>query len=663
MNKASLRYTRRQFLAAAGSALAATCAWGSPAILPRRRRFERIIVLGIDGMDPGLLERYRREGRMPNAEALTQRGCFRPLRTTCPPQSPVAWSDFVSGTNPGGHGIFDFIARDPETLTPYLSTARTHLPSRTWKLGKFAIPFGRPRTQLLRQGPTLWHELEKNGFPALALRAPVNFPPTPTKARTLSGLTTPDIHGSYGVFTLFTTDPGRKLEDVPGGRIRRMDMQEHRATCVLEGPVNSFHADAEPVTVPIVVDRDPQRPILRVRAQQVEMYLREGEWSEWITLRFPMLPPFVETTGICRLYAKRVHPQCELYVSPINFDPANPAMPISTPHDYAAELAKALGNFYTQGMPEDTAALSSGVFDDDEYREQALFVTEESMRLYEHELRRFRAGFFYAYFSTLDLNSHAFWRTLDSEHPLYTPELAARHGDFLPRLYERMDQAIGMALAAADDRTWVLVVSDHGFCSFRRQFHLNSWLMDNGYARPLEPRERGQDAFFSNVDWTRTRAYGLGINGLYLNIKGREPEGIIAPGDEAERLRTELIERLLALRDPETGEQVIAGVYRPEDIYSGPYVGKAPDLIVGYNVNYRASWKTVLGSYPFATIEENRDPWSGDHCMDPQFIPGVLLSSLPLTGEQPALMDLAPTIFAAADVPVPPACTGRTLLT
>ena len=225
-----------------------------------------------------------------------------------------------------------------------------------------------------------------------------------------------------------------------------------------------------------------------------------------------------------------------------------------------------------------------------------------------------------------------------------------------------MDRAIGSALEAADDNTWVLVVSDHGFCSFRRQFHLNSWLMDNGYARARDPRERGRDGFFSVTDWTRTRAYGLGINSLYLNIRGREPDGIVEPGEDAEALRRELIEKLLALRDPETGEAIVAGVYRPEDIYSGPYVSEAPDLIIGYRPNYRASWKTVLGAYPYGVVEDNLDPWSGDHCMDPQFIPGTLLSSVPLSVEPPALKDLAPTILTAAGVPVPPECTGRNLM-
>jgi predicted AlkP superfamily phosphohydrolase/phosphomutase len=289
-------------------------------------------------------------------------------------------------------------------------------------------------------------------------------------------------------------------------------------------------------------------------------------------------------------------------------------------------------------------------------------VLEENNRLYEHELDRFRSGFFFQYFSSLDLNSHAFWRTIDPEHPLYTRELAKKHGDFLPWLYEQMDKAVGRALEFADDRTLVLAVSDHGFVSFRRQFNLNTWLMDNGYAQAVPGYSRGEQSFFQDTDWTGTKAYGLGINSLYLNLRGREPDGIVEPGVDAEALRGELIEKLTAIRDPKNGEQVITRVIRPEDAYSGPYVKDAPDLIVGYNRNYRASWDTVLGAYPKEQILDNLDPWSGDHCMDSQFLSGSFLCNRGNASETPALLDMAPTILAAFGVPAAPEMTGRNVL-
>ena len=655
-------FSRREFLVTTGSAAMAMSTLGFPAIVRAGSKIDRIIVLAVDGMDPGLLHKYMAQGRMPNAKRLVEMGSFKPLGTSYPPQSPVAWSNFIAGTNPGGHGIFDFIARDSETLLPYLATARTTPPKHTLELGKFNIPLSSPKTELLRHGPTLWAQLQEAGLDATVVRAPVNFPPTDSDAKTLSGLTTPDIHGSYGVFSFFTNSPEWMSKDVPGGRVSRVILRDGLAQCTLRGPGNSFKIDNEKINIDFTAAVDPDRPLARIRIQDADLFLRGGEWSDWVTLKFPMIPYFAETSGICRFYLKQAHPYFQLYVTPVNIDPGDPAMPISTPSDYAEKLTRELGKFYTQGMPEDTSALSSGVFSDDDYRQQATFCLEENMRMYENEFAKFDKGFFYCYFSCLDLNSHAFWRTIDPQHPLYTPELAARHGDFLPWLYSRMDDAIGTALKGADDRTLVLACSDHGFCSFRRQFNLNSWLMDNGFAHARNPRDRGYSSFFQDTDWGQTKAYGLGINSLYLNIRGREPDGVVNPGDEAESLRTKLIEQLTAVRDPKTGDQVITSVFRPEEIFSGPYVKDAPDLIVGYNENYRASWDTILGSYPKEVLLDNTDPWSGDHCMDPQFLPGVLLSNRPIALETPTLSDLAPSILSAVSLPVPKESTGKNVL-
>jgi len=654
--------SRRKFLVASGGAALALGTVGFPAIIRSKSKIDKVVVLAIDGMDPGLLHLYMRQGRMPNAQRLIQQGSYSSLKTSYPPQSPVAWSNFISGTNPGGHGIFDFIARDSETLAPYLATAKTYPPKHTLELGKFNLPLSSPKTELLRRGPTLWAQMQDAGYDSRIVRAPVNFPPTETDAETLSGLTTPDLHGSYGVFSFFTNSPEWLTRDVPGGQINRVAVRRNAAHCKLRGPVNSFSVDGKKIMIPFTVDIDPNRPLARISIQNEEILLREGDWSEWVTLQFPMIKYIAETSGICRFYLKKAHPHLELYVTPLNIDPANPAMSISTPDDYAEKLTREVGKYYTQGMPEDTAALSSGVFNDDDYRQQATMCVEENMKLFEHEFDRFDRGFFYCYFSALDLNSHAFWRCIDKDHPLYTPELAKQHGDFLPWLYSRMDDAIGKALERADERTLLFTVSDHGFQSFRRQFNLNSWLMDNGYATARNPRERGYSSFFQDTDWGGTKAYGLGINSLYLNIRGREPDGTVNAGDESESLRDELIARLTAVRDPENGEPVITRVFKPEEVFSGPYVKNAPDLIVGYNKNYRASWDTILGSYPKDVLLDNLDPWSGDHCMDPQFLSGVMLSNKKIAADTPALSDMAPTILEAVHLPVSKESTGKNVL-
>ena len=498
----------------------------------------------------------------------------------------------------------------------------------------------------LRKGPSLWVELEKRGVPCTVLRMPANFPPTAGGGRALSGLGTPDLHGGYGIFTHYTDRVGERTRDVAGGHIERVRVLDNAIETVLPGPANTLDTTSRPTDVPFTVLIDPASASVRVRIQESDFLLREGEWSDWVAVRFTLVPHISEVSGICRFLLQRAHDGFELFVTPVNIDPLDPAMPISSPSGYSADLARRLGRFYTQGMAEGTGALSAGVLSDAQYREQAVQVLRESQRMFDAELARFREGFFFFYYSTLDLNSHAFWRTLDPGHPLYPGELAARHGDLLPWLYEEMDREVGKALAACDPETLLIVLSDHGFGSFRRQFNLNSWLLENGYAALKTGASRGETDFFGDTRWGGTRAYGLGINSLYLNMKGREPDGRVEPCAR-EALRSELIARLSAAVDPVTGARPIHGVYRPEDIYSGPEVKNAPDLIVGYNPNYRASWDTILGKYSTEVLLDNRDPWSGDHCLDRAFMSGCLFCNRRIPQEEPALETLAPYILRA----------------
>ena len=654
-------YSRRDFIRVAGAAAGAGIL-GFPAVVRARPKTRATIVLGIDGFDPTLLTRFIREGRMPHARRLIERGAFSPLRTSDPPQSPVAWANFSSGTDPGGHGLFDFIARDPETLEPYLSCARIEGRPKSVRMGDWRIPLSARRLVNLRKGPAFWRTLQEHGVPATVIRLPSNFPPTECDATTLSGLGTPDIHGGYGTFTFYTDRKAERSRDVSGGRIERVRIREHQIRCTLRGPLNSLDAAGRTVDVPFTVFVDPVGPAARFSVQGHDFILQAGEWSDWITVTFHMLPHVVTVSGICRFFLKSARNDFQLYVSPVNIDPADPFLPISTPAGYSRRLAQQVGKFYTETMAQDTNALSTGIFDDNEYREQAGYVLDEERRLFAHAFNRFRDGFFFFYFSSLDLNCHTFWRTLDPAHPLYSAELARDQGDFIPWLYGKMDEVIGEALARVDDATTLIVMSDHGFGSFRRQFNLNSWLMDNGYAAAVRGARRGADDYFSAVDWTRTAAYGLGINSLYLNLEGREPGGRIAPGPEQERLTGELVTRLKAVRDPQTGEPVISNVYRPREIYSGPCVRDAPDLIVGYRPPYRASWDTVLGKYPREHVLDNTDPWSGDHALDSPFMSGVLLANRPIHAKRPALLDLAPSILSGHGVPVPAAMTGHGVL-
>jgi predicted AlkP superfamily phosphohydrolase/phosphomutase len=619
----------------------------------------RVIVLAIDGMDPGLLLQYVREGRMPACKRLIENGTFAPLGTSTPPQSPVAWSDFVSGADPGQHGIFDFIARDPETMKPYLASARTSEASLQLPFGDYLLPLAGAKLELLRDGHTLWDLLDRGGIDTTVLYAPVNFPPGKSGARTFSGLTTPDIHGSYGVFTLFSEDPDRRPGTVSGGRIDRISFSNGVAKCLLRGPANTLRKDQRGSNVVFTVEVNRARTMARLDVQGRRALLRRGEWSDWIPVSFEMIPHLASASGICRFFLKEISPRLELYMSPVNIDPFDPVMPLSSPEGYSRELVQDVGYFYTQGMAEDTSALSAGVLDDSEYRQQAINVLEEQERLFHHELSRFDEGFLFGYFSSLDLNSHAFWRCMDDQHPMYDEAVAREHGDFLPWLYSRLDKVVGETMLGADDQTAVFVMSDHGFVTFRRTFNLNTWLLENGYATLLNRSDR-EASYFQNTDWGQTRAYAIGINSLYLNLRDREADGTVSAGD-AKELKQELATRLKAARDPATGEPVATNVYDADHVYHGDHVKDAPDLIVGYTPGYRASWETILGAYPPEVLGDNMDPWSGDHCMDPRYLPGVLLSNRVYDTERPLLRDLAPTILGHFGLPVPPEMTGKAL--
>jgi predicted AlkP superfamily phosphohydrolase/phosphomutase len=622
---------------------------------------QKLIILGIDGMDPQLLKRFMAEGRMPNFSALSARGSFRLLTTSIPPQSPVAWSNLITGMNAGGHGIFDFIHRDPHTMQPYFSASRVEPPRHGIHLGSWVIPLGGGTAEQLRQGKAFWQILDEHGVPNSIFRMPSNFPPVKAKGNTLSGMGTPDLRGSYGTFSFYTDDPLAAAGTVEGGQIIPVQVENSQVTARLIGPDNSFRRGAPPALEPFTVSIDPLDPVARFEVQDAKFMLREGEWSDWIHVQFQLIPFIGNVKGICRFYLKQAHPRFQLYVSPVNIDPADPALPISTPKSYSRDLVEETGEFYTQGISEDTKALSAGVLDDKEYLDQSKTVLAEHRRIFDAEFPKFRRGVFFFYFSSLDLNSHMLWRLIDPQHPEYNAESAAQYGSALSEFYQQIDQVLGEVLPRLDDHTTLLVLSDHGFAPYNRSFNLNTWLLNNGYVTLKSEPNPDQSVAFANVDWSRTRAYGLGLNGLYLNLRGRERQGIVMPGAEADALLKEIKDKLLSVRDPQNNVAAITRVDRASEVYQGPYALSGPDLLVGYNRGYRAGWQTILGNFPADVFENNGNPWSGDHCMDYTLVPGVLLSNRPIDATSPALTDIAPTILAQFGIRQPDDMMGHSV--
>ena len=623
---------------------------------------KKLIVLGIDGMDPQLLRKFMQEGKMPNFFRLAEQGSFRELTTSIPPQSPVAWSNLITGMNAGGHGIFDFIHRDPKTFELYFSTSRVEAPKHSVHIGNWVVPIGSGTAEQLRKGKAFWTVLDEHGIPNSVFRIPANFPPVPAKGETVSGMGTPDLRGTYGTFTFYTDDPTAVAGAVEGGQIVPVQVENSEVKASLIGPDNSFRKGSPPTTEPFKVAIDPLEAVAKISFQDQEFVLREGEWSSWMPVEFQLIPFFGNVHGICRFYLKQAHPRFQLYVSPINIDPANPALPISTPKSYSRDLSEEVGEFYTQGISEDTKALSSAVLDDAEYLQQAREVLAEHRRIFDAEFPKFREGMFFFYFSSLDLNSHMFWRLMDPKHPGYDAALAQQNANAIEWFYHQIDEVLGEVLPKLDAETTLLVLSDHGFAPYDRSFNLNTWLVQNGYIVMKNDATQDSNEPLANVDWSKTRAYGLGLNGLYLNLRGRERQGIVAPGAEEDILIKELSDKLLAEKDPKTNLPIITRMDRASVVYQGPYASTGPDLLVGYNRGYRAGWQTILGGFPPDVLEDNTNPWSGDHCMDFTLVPGVVLSNRRITAAQPALTDIAPTIFAEFGIAKPRDLTGRSIL-
>jgi predicted AlkP superfamily phosphohydrolase/phosphomutase len=604
----------------------------------------RVVVLGIDGLDYHLVRDLIGQGRLPHLATLGADGRFTPLATTTPPQSPVAWSTFITGLDPGEHGIFDFIHRQPATLESFLSTSRTVPPGRMLTFGRWQFPLEGGRVELLRQGTPFWEVLEARGIETTIVRMPANFPPSGTATRELSGMGTPDMLGTYGIFTLFTSRPEVfERQDVSGGMILPIDVIDGVARAAIEGPPNPYLVTPVPTRVDFEAHVDAARGSVKIVVGDQTQVLRPGEWGDWLPVSLP-LAPLTDIPGEVRFLLKRITPHFELYASPINLDPLAPALPISSPESYAGELAEAGGRFYTQGMPEDTRGMNAGVLGADELLAQARITFAENLRQFDYVLPRATDGLLFYYFGHVDQVSHMMWRAMDPSHPAYT-DADAKYRRVVEELYVEMDGVVGRTAAALGPDDLLVVMSDHGFAPWRRAVNVNSWLRDAGYLTVTSARAATAPAL-AGVDWATTRAYAVGLNGLYVNTQGREGRGIVPPGARG-ALAREIAARLQATIDPATGQPAVTRAFVREEAYTGQaHLDLSPDIVVGYARGTRVSSDSALGSVAADVFSDNREAWSGDHSMDPAHVPGVLFTSRPLRVPAPGLQQLAASLLA-----------------
>ncbi|WP_397568614.1 alkaline phosphatase family protein [Schlesneria sp. T3-172] len=630
---------------------------------PGKMRFQRVVILGLDGLDHGLTTRMLAENKLPNLARLRDQGGFQRLGSTLPPISPVAWSSFQTGVNPGKHNIFDFLVPDEQTYRPRMSSVEIHPPRPLFRLGKWAFPFSRPDIRLLRKSRPFWSVLSEYGIFNCIIRVPVSFPPEKLNGVQLSAMCVPDLRGTQGEFTHFTTglpEPldGNTPQSANGPNRIRLTRAGNIITAELPGPPHPRGPEQGALKLPFRVTlHDAETAYLKIGREK--RLLRRGEYTDWIPLEFKS---GLSTTisGVCKFLLLATTPEIELYVTPINIAPQRPAMPIGYPKVYPVYLAKRQGPYATLGLAEDTWGLNESVLSDDQFHQQCLETDQEREAMFFDALDQVPRGLCVCVFDGTDRMQHMFWRYHDDQHPARPAEVPPTYEQAIEKLYARMDELVGRTMAkCAQKETLLMVLSDHGFNSFRRGIDLNRWLELEGYLTVND--DRRDEEYLAGIDWSRTRAFAIGLTGIFLNLKSRFSQGIIEDEGEADRLRTEITERLSALVDPENGRPPIRRIYQALQVYHGPYKSQAPDLIIGYEEGYRVSWEAANGQTSRDVFHANTRAWSGDHCVDPTVVPGVLFCNHSLLTESPRLLDIGPTVLDLFGVPTPGYMDGQVL--
>ena len=636
----------------------------------RRRKVRRVVVLGLDGLDPLLVDEYLESGLLPNLASLRDRGTYARLGTTWPPLSPVAWSSFSTGTNPGKHNIFDFLTRDPASYGPRISSVRIRPPTRHLRWGGYRIPLSKPRVEALRKSKPFWAVLGESGVFSAVLRVPITFPPDQFHGVQLSAMCVPDIRGTQGTFAYFSEngtanhngDTSTAASDLAGEQIK-VRREGDVVTAYLPGPPNPLRFDAQQVRVPVRVTRNRGgRIVLQAAGQRIG--LNELQFTDWQRLPF-RLAPGVRAWGICRFFLRSFTP-FEMYATAVQIDPGKPLMPISHPKVYSIYLAKQQGRFATLGLAEDTWSLSEGLMSEEAFLKAAYDIDEERQQMFFDSLQRVKRGLIACVFDAPDRIQHMFWRFGDESHPARGSNVsridANRH--VIRDMYVRMDKLVGKTISSIDDETALVVMSDHGFKPFRRGVDLNAWLRDHGYLTLNGNAVNSDRSYLADVDWSQTKAYAVGLAGIFINLRGRESQGIVAQGAESQQLVRDLCNGLTGLMDTDNAQSAVAiheAVPR-ESVYHGPYVEAAPDIIVGYNVGYRVSWDAAVGKCGPTVFSDNTKAWSGDHCIHPSLVPGVLFSNYKLNAADAQIIDLGPTVLELLGVATPAYMDGKSLV-
>ncbi|MBN1232610.1 MAG: alkaline phosphatase family protein [Candidatus Coatesbacteria bacterium] len=614
--------------------------------LVKKPRFKKIIIIGFDGMDYGLTSDWIEKGYLPHLKEIADKGSYLPLRTTTPSISPVAWSSFQTGVHPAKHNIFDFLARNPQKYEIDLSSARVFSPSKHFKIGKYRIPRNKGGVRLLRGSKPFWIYLGEHGILSQIIRVPITFPPESFAGMSLSAMCTPDILGTQGTFYYcFEEEEGLEY-----GRSLRVRRDNNKVSFLLEGPQNPFSDNGDILKVPVSLILGTKNADMHING--VSYKLEINKYSEWIRINFKM--PFGKKfSGIALFYLISVKP-FKMYISPIQIDPENPVLPISAPLYYSSYIAKKNGLFSTLGLAEDTWGLESGILTEEAFCNQVQIIHEERKKMFFDALDKKHDGLVCCVFDFTDRLQHTFFRYIDESHPQFRESKI----NVILESYKEADKIVGNVIKHENKDTLIMIISDHGFKSFRRCVDINRWLSDQGYLVLKEAESKSE--YLQNIDWEKTRAYAFGLSGLYINLEGREGKGTVKK-EEYYILRQEIKNKLEKLMDKEKECYAIKEAILPDDIYKGPYIKNAPDIIIGYNEGYRISWTSVVGGIGKKVFEDNNKYWSGDHSIHPALVDGVFFSSNELNAETIKMIDIAPIILDLWGIKIPDYMDGEVL--
>ena len=625
----------------------------------------RVVILGFDGVEPTIVDTMIAAGELPNLAKLKETGSYARLTSAIPPQSPSAWSSFTTCKSTGAHGVYDFVTREPARYRPKKG------------FGSFQIvelaedgSVSKPAAFVpVRKGDSFWKVADQQGLKVAALNVPFAFPAEDlAEGCMLCGLGVVDIRGTDSTSFSFS-DTYTAEEGVAGGVLIPLRFEGNTAKVTVPGARNPRGTYGTPdafISAPLEFTVDRAANVVTIKSQAETLTVAQNEWSKWIEWTFEVSPKYT-IKAISRFYVLEAGERVNVYMATLQFHPKEPYIQFSTPASYSGELMDRYGLYKTIGWNYDTHALRLNSLNEDGFLEDVKNTMAWHERLTLDEIDRKHHDMVIAAWTGPDRVSHMFWRFRDTKHPLYTEEGAAKYGRAVENTYLAMDATVGKVMERLEPDDLLMILSDHGFKSFRKGFNVNTWLVRNGYLSvigqtdPATAATTKEQTFLSGFDWKKSKAYSVGLGSIFLNIKGREGQGIVDPA-EADTLAREIRQKLLTMTDPETGEKVFDSIYT-KDVFKGGATADAPDLQLGYADGFQSSKASVSGTAPQNLLDLNEDKWSGEHgSSDVANTPGIFFSNKKINTDKPVIIDLGVTALQHLGASVPADFEGKPLL-